>query len=85
MSKNGKAAETDGVPAEASKVDITSTIDITHSLFDKVWDKKEVPGQWQEGLLTKLPKSGNLRNCDNYRGIMQLLISEKVFSRILLD
>ena len=40
MLKNGKAAEPDWVPAEALKVDITSTVIILHSLFKEIWDKE---------------------------------------------
>ena len=32
----------DGVPAEILKVDMTSTVNILHSLFKKIWDKAEV-------------------------------------------
>ena len=85
MSKNGKAAGQDGVPAEALKVNMTSTVNILYSLFMKIWDKAEVPDEWKEGLLIKLPNSGNLRECDNYRGIMLLSIPGKVFCRIWLN
>ena len=38
------------------------------------WEKvAEVPDEWKEGLLIKLAKSGNLRECYNYRGIVQFL------------
>ena len=74
------------VPAEALKVDITSTVNILQSLFKKIWDKTEMPEGWKEGLLIKLPKSGNFkRECDNYRGITLLSIPGKVFYKILLD
>ena len=50
------------------------------------WEKvAEVPDEWKEGLLIKLAKSGNLRECYNYRGIVLLSIPGKVFRRILLD
>ncbi len=31
--------------------------------------KKRVPTDWKEGYLTKLPKKGDLSNCNNYRGV----------------
>ena len=83
--KIGKVAGLVMVPAEALKVDMTSTVNIQHSLFKEIWDKAEVPDEWKEGLLSKLPKSGNLRECDSYRGIVLLSIRRKMFSRILLD
>ena len=82
--KNGKAAGPDNIPAEAIKAD-TETAVILHSLFSKIWEKEEVPAQWKEGLVIKLPKKGDLRDCSNYRGIMLLSVPGKVLNRILLE
>ena len=70
--KNSKAAGPDGVPAAALKVDMGSTANILHSLFKKIWDKAEESDKWKEGLLIKLPKSGNLRECEKYKGIHRI-------------
>ena len=83
--RNGKAAGPDGIPAEAMKSDIETTVKILHSLFSKIWEKEEVPAQWKEGLVIKLPKKGDLRDCSNYRGIMLLSVPGKVLNRILLE
>nr|KAG5693183.1 hypothetical protein BaRGS_014073 [Batillaria attramentaria] len=56
-----------------------------HSLFSKIWEKEEVPAQWKEGIVIKLPKKGDLRDCSNYRGIMLLSVPGKVLNRILLE
>ena len=76
MLKNDKVAGSDEVPAEALKVDMTSTVNILHHLFKKIRD--QTSGK-------RIPKSGNMRECYNYRGILLLSIPGKVFSRILLD
>nr|KAG5688148.1 hypothetical protein BaRGS_028441 [Batillaria attramentaria] len=44
-------------------------VNMLHSLFSKIWEKEEVPAQWKEGIVIKLPKKGDLRDCSNYRGI----------------
>ena len=85
MLKNGKAAGLDGVPAEALKVNMVSTANILHSLFKKIWDKAEAPDEWKEGFIIQFPKTSNLRECDNYRGITILSVPGKMFSRRLLD
>ena len=85
MLRNWKAAGPDGIPAEAIKADIDTAVNILHSLFSKIWEEEEVPAQWREGLVIKLPKKGDLRECDNYRGIMLLSVPGKVFNRILLE
>ncbi|VDP05624.1 unnamed protein product, partial [Schistosoma curassoni] len=83
--KSGKAAGADNIPAEAPKADVAATARILHILFSKIWDEEQVPKDWKEGLLVKIPKKGDLSNCDNYRSITLLSIPGKVFNRVLLD
>ncbi|VDP59418.1 unnamed protein product, partial [Schistosoma mattheei] len=83
--KNSKAAGPHNIPAEALKADVAATARILHVLFNKIWDEEQVPKDWKEGLLIKLPKKGDLSNCDNYREITFLSIPEKVFNRILVN
>ena len=83
--KNGKAAGPDEIPAEAIKADIDTAATILHSLFSKIWEKEELPAEWKEGIIIKLPKKGDLRDCNNYRGIMLLSVPGKVLNRILLE
>ena len=83
--KNGKAAGPDSIPAEALKADPEIMAEMLHPLFLKIWEKEEVPVDWKEGYLIKLPKKGDLSNCANYRGITLLSVPGKVFNRILLE
>nr|KAG5711041.1 hypothetical protein BaRGS_013775 [Batillaria attramentaria] len=83
--KNGKAAGPDGIPAEALKADVETTAEMLLPLFEKIWNEEEIPTDWKEGHIIKLPKKGDLGNCDNYRGITLLSIPGKIFNRILLE
>ncbi|VDO86230.1 unnamed protein product [Schistosoma curassoni] len=83
--KSGKAAGPDNIPAEALKADVAVIARILHILFNKIRDEQQVPTDWKEGLLVKIPKKGDLNNCDNYRGIILLSIPGKVFNRVLLN
>ena len=83
--KNGKAAGPDGIPAEAIKADLETSVNLLHDLFSKIWEEGKVPADWKEGTIIKLPKKGDLRNCNNYRGIMLLSVPGKVFNRVLLE
>jgi hypothetical protein len=83
--KKGKAAGPDEIPAEALKGDLETTVEILYSLFGKIWEKEEIPKDWREGVVIKLPKKGDLRECTNYRGIMLLSVPGKVLNRILLE
>ena len=41
--KSGKAAAPDGIPCEALKADIETTVDMLYPLFEKIWRLEEVP------------------------------------------
>ena len=84
-SKNGKAAGPDGVPAEALKVDMSTSLDILYRLFVRIWEEESIPEEWQKGIIVKVPKKGDLGYCNNHRGIMLLSVPGKVLNRILLE
>ncbi len=83
--KNGKSAGPDGIPAEALKADLQTSVDMLYPLFVRIWEEEVIPQDWKEGYIVKLPKKGDLSQCKNYRGIMLLSIPGKVFNRIILD
>ena len=60
-------------------------VELLHSLFEKVWKEGNIPQDWKDGHLIKLPKKGDLSNCGNYRGITLLSIPGRVFCRIILE
>ena len=82
--KNGKAAGIDGIHAEMLKADITTATKALGKLFNCIWEKEDIPEDWSKGLIVKLPKKGDLQQCDNWRGITLLSIPSKVFCKILL-
>ena len=67
--KRGKASGPDKIPAEAIKADIETSTEILHDLLGKIWEQEEIPTEWKEGYLVKLPKNGDVQDCNNYRGI----------------
>ena len=80
--RNGKAAGPDKIPSEAIKADMETATNILHGLFSMIWEKEEVLAQWKEGIVIKLPKKGDLRDCNNYRGIILLSVPGKVLNRV---
>ena len=62
---------------------ITATL-LTDILRD-MWESEEAPLSWKTGLIIKLPKKGDLTNCDNWKGIMLLSVTYKVLSRVVFD
>jgi hypothetical protein len=83
--KNCKAAGPDGILAEALKSDVETTADMLLPLFENIWEEEEIPTDWKDGHIIKLPKKGVLSSCENYRGITLLSVPGKVFNRILLE
>ncbi|VDO63221.1 unnamed protein product [Schistosoma margrebowiei] len=83
--KSGKASGPDNIPAEASKSDTGVTTNMLYLLFKKIWEEEQVPMDWKEEHLIKIPKKGDLSKCENYRGITLLSIPGKVFNRVLLN
>ncbi|CAI2727845.1 unnamed protein product [Schistosoma spindalis] len=80
--KGGKVEGPDNMSAEALKSDIEVNINILHLLFKKVWEEEQVPTDWKEGNLIKIPKKENLSKCENYRGITILSVPGKVFGSV---
>ena len=60
--KNGKVPGPGGIPAEALKADVTTSVEMLYSLFE---EKEEIPAIWEEGYLIKIPKKGDLSRCEN--------------------
>ena len=83
--KSCKAAGPDGIPPEALKADVQTSTEMLQPLLTKIWEQEQVPEDWKRGHLVKLPKKGDLSQCNNWRGIMLLSIPGKALSRIILE
>ena len=83
--KSGKASGIYGIQAELLKADLTTATYVMYNLFNTIWKKEEIPGDWLKGLIVKLAKKGDLGNCDNWRGIPLLSVPSKVFCKVLLN
>jgi hypothetical protein len=42
------------------------------ALFNIIWKSKQIPKDWEEGLVISVFKKGNANDCGNYRGITLL-------------
>lgn len=83
--KNGKAPGVDQVTAEMLKADSKTTSSEFKKIFDIIWEEEQVPTQWTQGLICKIPKKGNLQECGNWRGVTLLPLASKVLSKILIS
>ncbi|GFR65536.1 endonuclease-reverse transcriptase [Elysia marginata] len=82
--KNNKAPGPDGLNAELFKADPELAAEVLLPLLTKAWKEKKIPEEWNEGVIIKIPKKGNLSDCNNWRGITLLSIPSKVLAKIVI-
>jgi len=83
--KSGKAAGQSGILPEMVKA-ASCDNDVLNLLLDlvhTVWKEERVPRDWVNAVLVPIPKKGDLRSCDNWRGIALLDVVGKVVARVL--
>lgn len=87
-SGRNKAVGTDGLPMEMFKIfekqeETENVPKFLVELFNKCWEKGEVPNEWNHGLIVPIPKKGDLTLVDNYRGIAILNSLARVFMKVI--
>ena len=82
---NKKAAGVDGIPAEFYKADVGLSAKLLQPLLAKAWQSCVFPDEWTDGIIVKIPKKGNLKICDNWRGISVLPAVSKIIEKIVLE
>jgi len=63
--KKGKAAGKDNIPAVLLNTG-TTTVDILHSICNKIWQSGVWPTQWTKSIIVPLPKKGELQQLQHY-------------------
>ena len=81
--KNGKAPGPDGISVEIFKGDVNTSTQMLYEIYAKVWEEETIPEDWKEGHLVKIPKKGDLADCNNYRGMLS--VPGKILSGIILQ
>ncbi len=64
--------------------DRTTFADLIRTFVIEFWESEVLPCSWEVGLLSILPKKGDLSLPGNYRGIMMLEVDYKIIGHILL-
>ena len=52
-------------------------------VMQKVWEEGKVVRDWQDAVVVPIPKKGDLKQCDHWRGIGLLDVVGKVLGRIV--
>jgi len=82
--KNGKTPGQDNLNAELFKADPEFASKVLQPLFAAIWEEKQLPADWTEGVIVKIPKKGALNNCNNWRGITLLSVPSKILAKIII-
>jgi hypothetical protein len=69
--KSYKSPGTDQIPAELIKAGGETYCEI-HKIICSVWNKEELPQQWNESITVPIHEKGDETGCNNYRGISLL-------------
>ena len=83
--QNGNVPGIDSITAELLKADIVFSAKKIHQLMTKIWQHERIPNSWMRGLIIKIAKKGNLKDCKNWRGITLLSVVGKMLGRIIID
>ena len=82
--KNGKAPGQDSLNAELFKAEPEFAAQILQPLFAAIWEEKQLPDDWTEGVIVTIPKKGALSNCNNWRGITLLSVPSKILAKLII-
>jgi sorting nexin-29 len=59
----------DNIPAETLQVDPHLSVEMLYPIFLNMWKEERFYKDWKEGIIMKILKKGDYRNCNNWRGI----------------
>ena len=83
---SGKAPGSDGIPPDIFKHGGTAIAEELLKLFTQIWKEGGVPQDFKDADIVHLYKNkGDIKCCDNHRGISLLCIAGKLFARLLLN
>ena len=82
----GKAPGADGIPPDIFKHGGIALAEQLLKLFTQIWKEGGVPQVFKDADIVHLYKNkGDIKCCDNHRGISLLCIAGKIFARLMLN
>jgi Reverse transcriptase (RNA-dependent DNA polymerase) len=84
--KNHKAPGQDDMQAELAllKYGGQAGVQMICAVFNGVRHTEWMPAGWRDGVMVPLPKTGDLTDCGNYRGLTLMPAIDKLFSQIMV-
>ena len=56
---------------------------VLHSICQQIWKTQQWPQDWKRSVFIPIPKTGNAKECSNYRTIVLISHASKVMLKIL--
>ena len=83
--KQGKSPGLDNIPGEMIRTNGSAALKALHTLITKVWVTSDWPDDWKQQEFVMLHKSGDTKDCNNYRTIALISHTSKIMLTILLN
>ena len=83
--KTGKAPGHDRITPDMLKYLSEEGIKAMHYILEKAWKEKQIPQDWETGVITPIFKKGDRKDCGNYRGLTLLSTALKIYEKILVS
>ena len=83
--KNYKSPGIDGICNEQLKFGAQGLTKPLIKLFSEVWESETVPKDSLRGVITIIPKKGDISKCSNNRGITLRSTTSKLFQMVMLE
>ena len=83
--KNRKAGGKSGIIPELIHCGGCDLEDRILKIMEQMWEDGCVVDDWKNAVVVPIPKKGDLRRCDNWRGISPLDVVGKVMARIVKE
>ena len=82
--KRGKAVGVDEVGPDLLRADMEDTASTLTGCYNRLWEAEKWPEVWKKGLLVRIFKKSDLRDCNNWRGVTLLPVinNKAVIKRI---
>ena len=78
-----KASGSDGIPVELFQILNNDAVKVLYSKSQQIWKTQQWPQNWKRSVFIPITKTGNDKECSNYRTITLMSHASKVMLKIL--
>ena len=83
--KSHKSPDIDQIPADVIKIEGRTIGSEIQKRINSIWNKEELPEDWNESFIVPIYKKGDKTDCSKYRRISLLPTTYQILSNILLS